>query len=88
MIKTLTPHARVIMDDTRYTLVSYSTVVCTLDFVNGDILLACTGTYSPTTRRHIARFMREFTEYDYFTAKSIAGEQVFLSLVTGEIIPW
>lgn len=47
-------------------LVSYTTPVVDIDAKG---LMYIHGLYSATTRKHISAFMREFTKYDYYTAK-------------------
>ena len=48
-------------------LISYETLVCVLTRDIGNMFnLWCTGTYSPTTRRHINRFTTEFCGQNYY----------------------
>ncbi len=52
---------------------SYDTDVITLKYEYGTsesyCIMTVTGLYSMTTRKHISAFMREFTPFDYSTAK-------------------
>lgn len=71
MIKKLSsmPHAQAhieIFDDGAVRLVSYTTPVIDID-KNGIMIVH--GLYSATTRKHISAFMREYTRFDYYTAK-------------------
>lgn len=64
-------------------LQSYSTSVCMLTPAGW---LYCSGTYTPTTRRHISRFMRTYGNgADYSTAKRCATENLRYNIYTGEI---
>lgn len=47
-------------------LVSYTTPVVD---ISAEGLMYVHGLFSATTRKHISAFMREFTKYDYYTAK-------------------
>lgn len=71
-----------IYDDGTIEMISYSTVVCIIK--NGVVY--CTGTYSQTTRKHISAFMSEYTPFDYYTAKYIAGTNMGVSCITGEVV--
>ena len=71
-----------IYDDGKVEMISYSTVVC---IIKNDVVY-CTGTYSQTTRKHISAFMSEYTPFDYYTAKHIAGTDMGISCITGEIV--
>ena len=63
-----TKTARVYIDyDSTITLVSYSTPVITID---PEGWLTCNGLYSATTIKHISKFMRAYTNGDYYDAKS------------------
>lgn len=86
-IKTLKkmPYAQAkvrIYDDDTVELISYETVVCIIK----NNVVYCTGTYSQTTRKHISAFMREYTPFDYYTAKHIAGTDMGISCITGEVV--
>lgn len=71
-----------IYDDGTVELISYATVVC---IIKNEIVY-CTGTYSQTTRKHISAFMGEYTPFDYQTAKHIAGTDMGISCITGEVV--
>lgn len=71
-----------VYDDGRVELISYETVVC---IIKNEIVY-CTGTYSQTTRKHISAFMSEYTPFDCHTAKRIAGTDMGVSCITGEIV--
>ena len=72
----------------RIYLISYYTAVACF-WYNGDI--ACSGTYSQTTRKHIGAFMREYVEWpngergDYYTAKHCFEGNYRLNIHTGEV---
>lgn len=70
-------------DDGTITLVSYVTPVCSL---TTDGWFSINGLYSATTRKHIGAFMKEYTAFDYFTAKSCYFGNYDMNLFTGEII--
>ena len=81
------PYAQAgILEDGRGThLISYSTLVCTVDPAGW---LTCTGTYSATTRKHIGAFMREFpTPCGYYDAKRCYERDEALNIYTGEVMP-
>ena len=65
----LMPYAQagIIENDEGIHLISYSTLVCTID---KEGFLSCTGTYSNTTRKHINRFLKEVAPtVNYYDAK-------------------
>lgn len=67
-------------------LFSYTTLVCALEKdKQGDQWLTCYGLYSNTTRKHISAFMREYTKFDYHTAKNCYNNNYKLNLNTGEV---
>ncbi len=75
--------AKVIIDDNGAHLISYATLVCTIDNAGW---LSCTGTYSVTTRRHIHAFMCEYGHgANYYTAKGCYEKQEEYNVLTGEI---
>ena len=87
MTKVLTkmPYANAhvwIDSDGAITLVSYRTEVVRID---KDGWMEVTGLYSATTRRHISRFMDEYTDKDYYFAKKIYIDGVRYNLNTGEV---
>lgn len=66
---------RVEIDGDKITFISYSTAVI---FMNknedGCRVMECTGTYSPTTRKQIGRFLQEYApDLTYYDMKKIAG---------------
>ena len=64
-------------------LISYSTLVCTVD---PEGWLTCTGTYSATTRRHINRFLKEVApSVDYYSAKYCYDHDCAMNIHTGEL---
>lgn len=70
--------ARIMLhDDGRIVLVSYNTEVIRAIPYSKNLSsyeLYCTGTYSRTTKKHIAWFMREyFSLSNYYDMKRIAG---------------
>ena len=64
-------------------LKSYNTIVLELTY---DGWLSVYGLYSMTTRKHISAFMREYTNFDYYTAKSAFENNYDINLETGEIL--
>lgn len=48
------------INDFEARLISYSTVVLVAHYTNDALELLCSGTYSPTTARHINRFTTQF----------------------------
>lgn len=77
--------AGIIFDDNGTHLISYTTLVCTID---AEGWLTCTGTYSQTTRKHISAFMREIAPWlSYYDAKACYENGHKLNIHTGEIVP-
>ena len=74
-------HVR-IDNDGSITLVSYVTDVVKID---KDGWIEVTGLYSNTTRRHISRFMEEYTNRDYYFAKHLYEKGIRYNLNTGEV---
>ena len=73
-----------IHNDGRKDLISYSTLVCTVD-KNG--WLTCRGLYSQTTRKHISSFIREVApNLSYYDAKRCYENDEAINIYTGEII--
>ena len=64
-------------------LKSYQTIVLSLSC---DGWLEVYGLYSMTTRKHISAFMREYTDFNYYTAKECYEKNYKLNLETGEIV--
>ena len=78
-----TKTARVyIYADSTVILVSYSTPVITID---PEGWLTCNGLYSATTIKHISKFMRAYTNGDYYDAKTCALDHKQYNIYTGEI---
>ena len=77
--------AGIIFDDRGTHLISYTTLVCTID---REGWLSCTGTYSATTRKHIGAFMHEFAPHmSYYDAKACYEKGHKINIRTGEIVP-
>lgn len=77
--------AGVIIDDNGIHLISYTTLVCT---INKNGYLSCTGTYSQTTRRHIGSFLKEYApNLCYYDAKRCYEKGEKINIHTGEILP-
>ena len=64
-------------------LKSYQTIVLSLSY---DGWLEVYGLYSMTTRKHISAFMREYTDFNYYTAKDCYEKNYTLNLETGEVV--
>lgn len=64
-------------------LVSYSKTVIVIDPAGW---LTCSGTYSATTRKHIGSFMKEYTDFNYHTAKDAFQNNYTINIYTGEIV--
>ena len=76
--------AGVIIDNNGTNLISYTTLVCTID---KDGWLTCTGTYSATTRKHISAFMHEYApQMSYYDAKAAYEKGHKINIHTGEIV--
>ena len=89
IIKTLSGHeyaqAHVIIDENGVSLISYRTLVCTVD---NEGWLTCTGTYSRTTIKHIGWFMRAYGHgLNYYHAKQCYQDDMAMNVFTGELIP-
>ena len=64
------------------TFVSYSTIVIEID---AQGWLTCTGTYSPTTRKQIGRFLREYApRITYHDAKYCYENDMQINVATRE----
>lgn len=75
--------AGVIIDRFGTHLISYTTLVCTID---NDGYLTCTGTYSNTTRKHIGSFLKEYApNVNYYDAKKCYEKNVSINIYTGEV---
>jgi len=56
-------------------LISYTTMVIRIIHEGTKRMIECTGTYSPTTRKHIGWFLREYAnDLNYYNIKNIVGE--------------
>ena len=65
-------------------LVSYTTRVISID---PDGFMEVTGTYSATTRKHIAAFLREYAPaFRYQDAKELARTGDKINIYTGEVL--
>ena len=65
-------------------LISYKTRVITID---PDGFMEVTGTYSATTRKHIAAFLREYAPaFRYQDAKELARTGDKINIYTGEVL--
>ena len=79
MKRNLRDHAssqcHVIIEDNEIRFISYTTEVIRILFDRGRRLIECSGTYSPTTRRQIGWFLKEYaSDLCYYDMKAIAGE--------------
>ena len=64
------------MKDVEARLISYSTIVLVAQGTpEGGVRLLCSGTYSPTTARHINRFTKEFFGSNLYHACKEATRQ-------------
>ena len=71
--------------DGRIDFISYATRVITID---ADGWLEITGTYSPTTRKQIGRFLREYVpNLCYQDVKMFYERELLYNIHTGEIKP-
>ena len=82
------PHAQCgvnVHKDGRIDFISYTTRVITID---ADGWLEITGTYSPTTRKQIGRFLREYVpNLCYQDVKMFFERELLYNIHTGEINP-
>jgi hypothetical protein len=75
--------AGVIFDANGIHLISYTTLVCTID---NDGYLSCTGTYSQTTRKHIGSFLKEYApNLCYYDAKRCYEKGEMIHIDNGDI---
>lgn len=82
-------HVRLRADEIQFW--SYSTLVITATYrKDGGHVIRCTGTYSPTTRRQIGWFLKEyFPALNYYDIKEIAGQDPHAMIILnrgGEVI--
>lgn len=67
-------------------LKSYTTLVLALNTKNG--WLECTGTYSATTRKHIAAFLKEYApSLHYYDVKGAYEHNLQINIHTGATRP-
>lgn len=72
-------------NDGRIDFISYNTRVITID---ADGWLEITGTYSPTTRKQIGRFLREYVPHlCYQDVKTFYEHRLLYNVNTGEVKP-
>jgi len=65
----------VVINDNEVRFISYTTEVIRMVWENGKRLIECTGTYSPTTRKQIGWFLKEYAnDLSYYDMKAIAGQ--------------
>lgn len=79
------PHAQcgVMVHSDGVDFISYTTRVITIK----DGWLTCTGTYSPTTRKQIGRFLREYAPLlTYQTVKKVYEDGYQINIYTGEVV--
>ena len=69
-------------DDGTIVLISYTTPVA---YIEADGWLYIRGLYSATTRKHIGKFVREYANIDYQTAKRIYEDGYGYNLYPGEV---
>ena len=79
MVKNLKDHkyaqCKVEIEGDEINFISYWTRVITIKFEEGRRFIECTGTYSPTTRKQIGWFLKEYADdLSYYNMKAIAGE--------------
>ena len=64
---------------------SYTTPVI---YIDNNGWLTCTGTYSPTTRKQMGRFLREYAPtMTYQMVKQIHMDNMRINIHTGEVEP-
>jgi len=64
---------------------SYTTSVI---YIDDNGWLTCTGTYSPTTRKQMGRFLKEYAPMiSYQMAKKAYEDEMKINIYTGEIKP-
>ena len=72
-----------ISEDNGIVFVSYTTPVI---YIDNNGWLTCTGTYSPTTRKQIGRFLKEYAPMiSYQMAKKAYEDEMKINIHTGEI---
>ena len=73
--------AHIEMLDGNIYLFSYTTLVAGIE--NGWLFV--NGLYSMTTRKHISAFLREYTVFNYATAKQLYNDNMIINVETGEV---
>ena len=64
----------VLIENDIITFVSYNTAVIVITNIGGLRHIACTGTYSATTRKQIGYFLKEYApDLCYYDMKNIVG---------------
>ena len=64
---------------------SYTTSVI---YIDDNGWLTCTGTYSPTTRKQMGRFLKEYAPMiSYQMAKKAYEDEMTINIYTGEVKP-
>lgn len=72
-------------DDGHTVFVSYTTPVI---YIDKEGWLICTGTYSPTTRKQIGRFLKEYAPtMTYYMVKQAHADNMRINIHTGEVEP-
>lgn len=71
------------LDNGAIQLKSYMTVVAEID---NDGWLRVFGLHSMTTRKHIGAFLKEYTVFDFSTAKRIFENNEKINIFTGELV--
>lgn len=71
-------------EDGSIRLQSYETIVAQID---ADGWFSVNGLYSMTTRKHIGAFAKEYTPFDFQTAKLIYSNNEKINIHTGEVLP-
>ena len=86
MAKKITNHpyanCEIIATENTIACKSYQTIVATIK----DNVLRVHGLYSPTTRRHISAFVKEYAGLSYQTAKRLYEDGYGYNITTGEIV--
>lgn len=78
-------HCGVNVYGTHIEFISYETLVIRID---NDGWLEITGTYSPTTRKQIGRFLKEYVSHlCYHDVKIFYERNLLYNIYTGEVKP-
>ncbi len=78
--------AQVKVTDDAIVLISYETNVVFIDKKTGYV--TCSGTYSPTTRKHIGAFCKEYLpKLSYQDIKQLYLKNEAYNIYSGEIVP-